>query len=516
MSDIEHVVDAVAADLAWISPEPVYVGGATIGLFLDALGRSQLRATLDVDCIVPSVVTRVAWWTLEEGPQSGGLFCVLVREADWRRRARGPDDEGARHAVLHLPRAWHTLGDLHGGKPIMTLKALILGALLAGCGTKAPDEGCVAGVEHACACDGAGAGVKVCGDAGVFGECDCAQACAPTTCDAEGVTCGPLDDGCGSTLDCGACPTDACAEGTDDCDEHAACTPDGDTFTCACDDGYLGDGKTCDPDRDTMVADLGDAEVEVTIDGVGVVHVGRLSKISIRVDMARVPATIGFRPFPTHVSLPPVTIGDVRGAPSVITALRAWTASGTPRAITVRLVGLGDEWDTVRSGLVTPSELDPTVSTAGGDSVLASMRLQPVERWEVTDRQEMFEDFWPIYRPGTEVEIAGITGWHGCSFDQGIVQLALTDTVLVLPTCADGSALITWMRVNLDWFDQLVGGYEWRSLSVIDFDAGGVEIFRRNAYEVLPKELLFFDPTKPYGSSSLITIVMELGFVENG
>lgn len=72
MSEIERVVDAVAADLAWISPEPVYVGGATIGLFLDALGRSQLRATLDVDCIVPSVVTRVAWWKLEEGLRARG------------------------------------------------------------------------------------------------------------------------------------------------------------------------------------------------------------------------------------------------------------------------------------------------------------------------------------------------------------------------------------------------------------------------------------------------------------
>jgi hypothetical protein len=44
MSAIEHVIDAVAADLAWISPDPVFVGGATLGLFLDALGRSQLRA----------------------------------------------------------------------------------------------------------------------------------------------------------------------------------------------------------------------------------------------------------------------------------------------------------------------------------------------------------------------------------------------------------------------------------------------------------------------------------------
>ena len=31
----------MASDLDWLTPEPVFVGGATIGLFLDAFGRSQ-------------------------------------------------------------------------------------------------------------------------------------------------------------------------------------------------------------------------------------------------------------------------------------------------------------------------------------------------------------------------------------------------------------------------------------------------------------------------------------------
>ncbi len=53
MSELERIVDRVAADLSWVEPEPVFVGGATIGLFLDDFGRSQFRPTKDVDCIVP-------------------------------------------------------------------------------------------------------------------------------------------------------------------------------------------------------------------------------------------------------------------------------------------------------------------------------------------------------------------------------------------------------------------------------------------------------------------------------
>lgn len=56
MSDIQLILDGVAHDLEWLDVEPVFVGGATIGLFLDDFGRSQLRPTNDVDCIVPLVM----------------------------------------------------------------------------------------------------------------------------------------------------------------------------------------------------------------------------------------------------------------------------------------------------------------------------------------------------------------------------------------------------------------------------------------------------------------------------
>jgi len=72
VSELERLVDGVAADLDWLSPAPVFVGGAAIGLFLDGLGKTQLRPTKDVDCIVPQVATRAAWWRLEEELRSRG------------------------------------------------------------------------------------------------------------------------------------------------------------------------------------------------------------------------------------------------------------------------------------------------------------------------------------------------------------------------------------------------------------------------------------------------------------
>ena len=36
-----------------------------------------------------------------------------------------------------------------------------------------------------------------------------------------------------------------CDEGNGGCSPHATCTADGDNVTCACEEGFEGDGKTC-------------------------------------------------------------------------------------------------------------------------------------------------------------------------------------------------------------------------------------------------------------------------------
>lgn len=78
--DYEALLDSVAADLEWLSPPPVFIGGAVIALFLDSFGRTQMRPTNDVDCIVPCVATRLDFTRLEE----------RLRDHGWHPDQRGP------------------------------------------------------------------------------------------------------------------------------------------------------------------------------------------------------------------------------------------------------------------------------------------------------------------------------------------------------------------------------------------------------------------------------------------
>lgn len=77
---IEAILAEVASELDWLEPPPVFVGGATIGLFLDDFGRAQMRPTKDVDCIVPGVLTQQAWFALEG----------VLRQRGWRPDPHGP------------------------------------------------------------------------------------------------------------------------------------------------------------------------------------------------------------------------------------------------------------------------------------------------------------------------------------------------------------------------------------------------------------------------------------------
>lgn len=80
MSAIESVLAEVAAELDWLTPPPVFIGGATIGLFLDEFARTQLRPTKDVDCIVPAITTTMQWFELER----------QLRHQGWQPDPRGP------------------------------------------------------------------------------------------------------------------------------------------------------------------------------------------------------------------------------------------------------------------------------------------------------------------------------------------------------------------------------------------------------------------------------------------
>jgi len=62
----------VSALLSWLEPPPVFIGGATVWLYLDAHGRMNARPTKDLDCIVPGVATAAAWFALESDLRAHG------------------------------------------------------------------------------------------------------------------------------------------------------------------------------------------------------------------------------------------------------------------------------------------------------------------------------------------------------------------------------------------------------------------------------------------------------------
>jgi hypothetical protein len=76
------------------------------------------------------------------------------------------------------------------------------------CGTI--DDGC--GIRINC---GACAPPQTCGGGGVENVCGTPdRECVPTTCAAEGKTCGTIDDGCGIRINCGSCaPPQTCGGG---------------------------------------------------------------------------------------------------------------------------------------------------------------------------------------------------------------------------------------------------------------------------------------------------------------
>src|SRR5690606_805965 len=79
---------------------------------------------------------------------------------------------------------------------------------------------------------------------GVPNECG-APSCTPTTCEAQGIGCGPAGDGCGGMLDCGSCGEgQSCGAGgvPSQCGADEVCVPLVEATVCAGRCGPAGDG----------------------------------------------------------------------------------------------------------------------------------------------------------------------------------------------------------------------------------------------------------------------------------
>ena len=70
-------LDRVAAAIELVGVRYAFVAGATIELFLDALGQAQARVADDVDCIV-DVTDRGTFYALEVGLRRAGFVNSVV------------------------------------------------------------------------------------------------------------------------------------------------------------------------------------------------------------------------------------------------------------------------------------------------------------------------------------------------------------------------------------------------------------------------------------------------------
>lgn len=85
----------------------------------------------------------------------------------------------------------------------------------------------------------------------------CVQDCVPTTCAAQGATCGTVSDGCGDTLECGSCAAGSTCEAgqckdlcqtANPCLNGSTCTPVPAGVQCTCLPGYV--GPNCELNQD--------------------------------------------------------------------------------------------------------------------------------------------------------------------------------------------------------------------------------------------------------------------------
>ncbi|MBN2495987.1 MAG: hypothetical protein JXR96_15450 [Deltaproteobacteria bacterium] len=85
---------------------------------------------------------------------------------------------------------------------------------------------------------------ETCGGGGVPNVCG-QGTCTPTSCEAQGKDCGTIPDGCGHTLDCGACgPDETCV--SNQCVPSGACPPECDGMHCG-QHGCVGECGLCGP-----------------------------------------------------------------------------------------------------------------------------------------------------------------------------------------------------------------------------------------------------------------------------
>lgn len=75
---MDEILTCVIDALDWMDPPPVFVGGATIGLYLCGLEQFAVRPTDDVDLIVATVESQGQWLMLQKDLEERGWTCDVT------------------------------------------------------------------------------------------------------------------------------------------------------------------------------------------------------------------------------------------------------------------------------------------------------------------------------------------------------------------------------------------------------------------------------------------------------
>jgi len=315
---------------------------------------------------------------------------------------------------------------------------------------------------------------------------------------------------------------DECARELDDCSDYAWCADSDGGFACTCNEGYIGDGTTCSLDPDTYLADISDRPVIIDIADVGTFSVRALSRIGMDIEVIETPTTQGrTHKEPGLVSYPDFTMGGLAGSQEDANILAAWIDEGLasdPSSMMLTLEGLdGEQLILIFQG-VKPVDGISTITQDGEDYVVSSITLTNV--WAPNNGIDVYDYTEPSYpgcpQPGWRSEIQGIDNLSCWTMDGlSIPPLGSSEPVYLESVRNGGGVFNDWVQDFAEqWIDNNNVGR--RVMSLIERDAYDEEVWRMNVFEIWPARINYFNPTKDYGSTYLVDLLIVNDWNEEG
>ena len=277
-----------------------------------------------------------------------------------------------------------------------------------------------------------------------------------------------------------------------------------------------------DQDEDGLIADLSERPIRVEISGIGTYEVHGLSRVGWDIEVIETP-TPGGRTHkdPGAVSFPDIVMLDLTSSLADAEALVAWM-NGPPSPLVAELIdvrGLGGEVARIALFDIVAVDGEPSIVGNGDEFTVAGVRLS-VRLIELTDWSFPSVDYPPCAAPGQGIEIEGVT--VAPCYADGVLDVPAVGSsdLLFLPGLREGETLYDWARDFRQEVEDFgcagCAAVPRRSMSVIDFDAGGSETGRVNLFEVWPSHFTLFSPDVPYGHSYLFDITLQTDLVQAG